>query len=302
VPFSQNSDNYKEDVMNLSRAILRFGSGVCLCVSLFSTQQLVAQTGSANPVFLEAISDASDASVAQQMQQKLAEQPVERSLDELIADGSKADKGIRETRIQLKILADRYAEKIEESQLRIEKQKQNLSKLKPLLDEASSTGKIEKNGRSISIDKLKLIADRTVAALKKEQGELRRKEVITKKLQEFYNSLNTAYETHREVCKSAGVTMEQIRQSVVQSGYDRETAYLHTQRYLNDGIRIDSSSHEVSTNGRVPVKAELAKMPNANLVSVTGELTELADKLDANGQSNEAASLRAQVSKLQQSK
>ena len=96
--------------------------------------------------------------------------------------------------------------------------------------------------------------------------------------------------------------MEQIRQSVVQSGYDRETAYLHTQRYLNDGIRIDSSSHEVSTNGRVPVRAELAKMPNANLVSVTGELTKLADKLDANGQSNEAASLRAQVSKLQQSK
>ena len=294
--------------MIFSRAMLCIGFGVSLLFSATSLQWAAAQNESSYPVDLDSLRVPSQVELPDSAP---AELPVQvgsssRSLEAMIEDAVESDRGIRETKFKLKVLADNYFNKAEQIRKKIQVQKVNLRKLKPLLEEAQSSGSVEKNGQSMTIDKLRGITDKSVTLLQVENEKLRRNEVITKKLQDFYGSLNTACEKRREICKSAELRVNEIRQSVTQSQYDCETAYLHAKRYLSEGMKIDAASQEFSSGGGgVRASAEQVGFVSRQSVAfelVVGELSKLADKLETQGQIDEAASLRAQVSKLQISK
>jgi chromosome segregation ATPase len=86
-----------------------------------------------------------------------------------------AYQGMREKRIEAKILKDRFDEEISELESDQSSHKTNLGKLKTLLEEGQSTGSVEKNGKTVTLAELKAIADKTVKELKRTQEKLAHK-------------------------------------------------------------------------------------------------------------------------------
>ena len=293
--------------MIFSRAMLIVGVGVCLMIYA-GVQQAAAQNESSFPVDLDSFPDPTIENLQNRTPNAMQVQtgPRTQSLGAIIEDALNDESGIRETKFKLKILADSYFKNTEENRKEIRKKSSDLSKLKLLFEEAQLSGSVERNGKSISLEELKQIADVFVKSHKEQTEKLRRNEVISKKLQAFYSSLNTACENRLEVCKSAESKLYEIRQSVIRSGYDCETAYLNAKRYMEEGIKFESGSQSVSTDTAVDTRGangvEARANSNSEIGSVVKELTQLADKLESQGQVEEAKSLRRQASRLSHSK
>jgi chromosome segregation ATPase len=83
--------------------------------------------------------------------------------------------GLREKRIEAKILNDRFAKDTIELEKSHDVLRDNLEKLKPLLEEAQASGKVERNGKEVSIGELKALATKTINEMKRNQELLAHK-------------------------------------------------------------------------------------------------------------------------------
>lgn len=111
-------------------------------------------------------------SVVKQIDKVLGDLNVKRTEVQMAFDKIQvAYDGLREKRIEAKILRDRFSQDTDDLEKSRDVLRDNLEKLKPLLEEAQASGKVERNGKEVSIGELKALATKTINELKR-NGEL----------------------------------------------------------------------------------------------------------------------------------
>lgn len=103
----------------------------------------------------------------------------QKEVEMAYADVKEASAGLRDKRIEAQVRVESLNEKKAVDENVEAKLISDLGKLKQMLTDAESTGSIERNGKEISIEQLKSLADGIVKQIKLLKGKIKNNDVIT---------------------------------------------------------------------------------------------------------------------------
>jgi len=134
----------------------------------------------------------------------------QKEVEQALASIKKDVAGLREKRIEAQVRVKSMQQKKDDLQANREQLVDNLGKLKALLDEAESTGSVTKNGKEVSLEQLKKVADDTVKDLKSVKEQIVNNDVIASAWAKNLEMLKNNDETSQVQLKKLETQLEGI--------------------------------------------------------------------------------------------
>ncbi len=119
--------------------------------------------------------------------------------------------GLREKRIEAKVRLESMQKKKAELQTNREQLVADLGKLKTMLDEAEGSGSITRNGKEVSLEELKSVADATVKNLKNLKDQITKNDVIASAWAKNLEMLQKNDEISQKQLKKLASQLEEIQ-------------------------------------------------------------------------------------------
>ncbi|MEM9942789.1 MAG: hypothetical protein AAF939_14595 [Planctomycetota bacterium] len=103
----------------------------------------------------------------------------QKAVEQKLAKLESASENLRKKRIEAQVRLERLQKSKEDYESNAAKIKQDLKKLKTMLADAESEGKVERNGKTFTVDQLNSFAESYIQKLKAVNDELKRNDTIS---------------------------------------------------------------------------------------------------------------------------
>lgn len=177
----------------------------------------------------------------------------------------------------------------------------DLEKIRELLQEAASSGEIERNGKRVTSNQLKTLASTTMKKLTVAKASNQGATEAQRKLNEFYGDLVKQGFRLAESRNEIMDLMMTYRKQLDDLSHQLETTRLNTRRYLDKGIDIDLNGFLTEVDASTPDQkpnSSTSQIPSSKLKSMADEFQQMAIQLEADGNIDAARSLREKAESL----